>query len=385
MCSVKVLFLSSGPAWPSGNLSYTRKFESLSKVLGGYIITHSASVDLNVKRIGGFRFLPFHYRRGNALIRNSLFVVKSLFLASRLIVTRSSFDVIVVSDPLLSGFVGLLIAKIFRKKIIIEVNGNFEAAFKYDLPDGRSSGLMVKYKEKVSRFVIKFILGKADAIKLLYEKQLEPLGVQLTPKTKCFSFHDFVPVKLFFSEPKSDENFLLLVGHPWYLKGVDILIKAFREISSNYPGLRLKIVGWCPEGKDFFERLAEGNSNIELCEPVPYREVVSLMTQCSCYVLASRTEAMGRVLIEAMACAKPIVAANVGGVPSIIEDGSNGLLFEKQNVIDLIAKLEKIFTDKSLARSLGENGYKKAKQVLSEEEYVRLFKNMVSEVSVCSQ
>ena len=132
-------------------------------------------------------------------------------------------------------------------------------------------------------------------------------------------FSNYVAVSKFFSENLIDGKYLLFLGYPWYLKGVDVLIKAFNRVSSEFPEYKLKIVGYCPEGFDYYEKLAQGNTNIEFHKPVFYDKVIKLMAGCSLFILPSRTEAMGRVLLEAMACKKPIIASNVGGIPEIIK------------------------------------------------------------------
>jgi glycosyltransferase involved in cell wall biosynthesis len=111
---------------------------------------------------------------------------------------------------------------------------------------------------------------------------------------------------------------------------------------------------------------------------VPYKDVIPLFAGCSLYVLASRTEAMGRVLLEAMACRKPVIASNVGGVPYVIEDGYNGLLFEKENVDDLAEKIKLVLSDNELAEKLAENGYMYVRKNLSEKNYINNYKNMIN-------
>lgn len=61
-------------------------------------------------------------------------------------------------------------------------------------------------------------------------------------------------------------------------------------------------------------------------------------------VLASQQEALGLVLLEAMAAGTPVVAARVGGVPEIVDDGATGLLFESGDADGLIAGLTAIIS-----------------------------------------
>ncbi len=84
------------------------------------------------------------------------------------------------------------------------------------------------------------------------------------------------------------------------------------------------------------------------------------MRRCSIFVLASRSEAMGRVLLEAMGAKKPIIASRTSGIPHYVRDGRNGLLFESENSADLTEKIVRLVQDPLLQRRLGESGFRNA-------------------------
>jgi glycosyltransferase involved in cell wall biosynthesis len=70
---------------------------------------------------------------------------------------------------------------------------------------------------------------------------------------------------------------------------------------------------------------------------------------------------MGRALCEANAAGLPIVASNSGGIPSIIRDGWNGLLAEENSVEDLVARLQQLATNTTIAQTLRANGLARAR------------------------
>ena len=352
------------------------KFDYFSRYFSGDIITsirnpkHAA-----IKTMGRFGYHPFVVT-GNTIVRNMKTIWIYIRKARELYRRNGKYDVIIAPNPLLTGIIALITGRIIGARVIIEVNGNFESAFKYGRMGETDQSPIESIKEAFSKVIIPFVLRRADVVKLLADNQLAPFRLNKS-KLKVRVFSDFVPVQKFREHQRSDGKYILLVGYPWYLKGVDILIKAFNMISNDFPEYWLKIVGWCPEGRDYYEGLAEENPKIELCDPVYYHEVIPIMANSSLYVLASRTEAMGRVLIEAMACGKPIIASNVGGVYSIVRHGYNGLFFEKENVEDLAEKMRFMLSHPEVARRLADNGFQYVQEHLSEECYIMRYRDMI--------
>jgi glycosyltransferase involved in cell wall biosynthesis len=107
-------------------------------------------------------------------------------------------------------------------------------------------------------------------------------------------FHEFTALRTI-PQTEAGERYILFLGFPWLLKGVDILIQAFNRISARHPDVRLRIVGHCPD-RTLFEALAAGNPRVSLERAVPREQAMALMAGCSLFVLPSRSEAMGRVL-----------------------------------------------------------------------------------------
>jgi glycosyltransferase involved in cell wall biosynthesis len=75
-------------------------------------------------------------------------------------------------------------------------------------------------------------------------------------------------------------------------------------------------------------------------------------------VAPSLSETFGRIIIEAMACGKPVVASNVGGIPEIIDDGKSGLLVPPKNEQSIADAVIRLLTIKTLAASIASAGRK---------------------------
>ena len=74
------------------------------------------------------------------------------------------------------------------------------------------------------------------------------------------------------------------------------------------------------------------------------------------------TEALGLVLIEAMACGTCVIGSSSGGIKEIIKDNVNGLIFQEKNSKELAHKIIKVLKDSKLRERLGKNGLIYARQ-----------------------
>ena len=97
-------------------------------------------------------------------------------------------------------------------------------------------------------------------------------------------------------------------------------------------------------------------------------------------VLASRSEAMGRVLLEAGAAAKPRIAAAVGGTYTVVTNEVDGLLFPKADVEALATALRRLMSDADLRARLGESARARTLTQFGAENYVQHVAGLVAAV-----
>ena len=101
------------------------------------------------------------------------------------------------------------------------------------------------------------------------------------------------------------------------------------EVLQRVPEATLAIVGGGPQREELERRFARYKTNF-----VGYlrgEELAAAYASADAFVYASETETMGNVILEAMASGLPVVAANAGGVPSLVEHGTDGFLFTPRN------------------------------------------------------
>ena len=149
----------------------------------------------------------------------------------------------------------------------------------------------------------------------------------------------------------------LFVGRLVHQKGVDVLLNAFAQQESGV----LLIVGQGEERASLESQVqALGIASRVFFLGVRH-DIPSLMKAADCFVLASRLEGLGIVLIEAMACGLPIVATGVDGIPEAVEHGKNGILVPSEDPAALAAALREIRENSDMRKSMGMKGAERAR------------------------
>jgi glycosyltransferase involved in cell wall biosynthesis len=145
--------------------------------------------------------------------------------------------------------------------------------------------------------------------------------------------------------PKSSNFTFLLVGRMLRDKGVVEFVKAAKYIKSLYPRVTFQLLG--PLGVENRSAISSSEMNHwESQKIVEYLgqtdDVVEYIKHSNCVVLPSYREGTSRVLLEAAAMGRPIIASDIAGCKEIVDDGINGYLCLSKDYRDLANKMEKM-------------------------------------------
>jgi len=135
-------------------------------------------------------------------------------------------------------------------------------------------------------------------------------------------------------------------------KNVDGLAEAWRLAAPRVPGARLHVVGSGTLQPVVEQLVRDLPARTRWTERLTPREVASALDESTLLVLPSRSEGMGRVIVEAFCRARPVVAGSVGGIPDLVQDGSNGLLVDPSDTAGLADALVRVLDDRELAERL---------------------------------
>ena len=147
---------------------------------------------------------------------------------------------------------------------------------------------------------------------------------------------------------------VMAVGSHSYNKGYDLLLDSWRKIEEKYPDWELHVYGKIDKDETFI-KYAQHLALKQVYFHAPVSDIQSRYAEASVFVLPSRTEGFGMVLIEAMACGVPCVSFDCPSGPAdIITDGEDGWLVESENVAQLAEKLSALIKDEKLRMKMGQ-------------------------------
>ena len=182
-----------------------------------------------------------------------------------------------------------------------------------------------------------------------------------------------------------DDKFVILfVGSLIKRKGIDYLIRAFNRLHSKRPNAVLVLSGDGEDKQEFCKLVSQLNlqNNIIFLGPTDYNEVHKVFSICDIFCLPSVEtfrwkEQFGFVIIQAMACGKPIVGTNSGAIPEVIGDA--GIIVPERDDKRLAEAFESLLSE-GYRSKLGNIARKRAETIYSMSVVSRQFKNLFENV-----
>ena len=324
-----------------------------------------------VYTIGSVRYHWFlAIRKGG---RRRKFPALWFYLSRGLLLYRERrFDCIVTYSHMTTGVCGAVLKLLTGAKLIVEVVTSPDRSFLVRRP---RPSLGARIMQAFSDLCLHISLWSCDMAHLLGPALIA--SYRRLRRVRTAVFPEFVPVSLV-PRREVEERYILLVGAPWYLKGADLLVAAFLRLAGDFPGVKLKLVGWFPD-RERLEAQAGGTAQIEILKPLPNPEVLELIGGATVFALPSRCEGTPCVILEAMAAGVPILASDVGGISLLVRHGENGFLVPVGDASALEARLRELLTDADLRRRMGARSYEIAHTEFCEDAYRDRFRRMVVE------
>lgn len=381
--SVKKFFIKHSHYWTYGG--FGEYIKAISPYFDKVILCIHAKKASN-KNLKGFytinipnieyRNLPWYRNELQCLIKLPWMLIKSIWYAREA-------DIINARVPDYSGICGATAAKIFRKPLFFNIIGDW--AEEAEHPITKLRGILkkcfiahIKLYVKIEKFFIYKSLAFIQGIST-YKRYANNPKAHLVVST-TINKEDICRKRI----PACEKNqiTLLSVGRLTREKGHIYLLEAFRQLRKEMGNIHLKIVGEGNLYKIFLKWIKENDfdNEIELLGMITHGQMLfKIYLSSDIFILPSISEGTPKVILEAMASGLPVIATEVGGVPTIIKHKVNGYLVARQNAEAISDAIKFLIRNKDLRNGLIESGYESAKQHTNEREMERIIRRVKNE------
>ncbi len=304
-------------------------------------------------------------------------------------ILRHGVEVLVAQSPYegAAAVAAKLLARLSGRRValVVENHGDFE--------EGPFLQRRIPFRgpvETVLRAAAAFSFGHADALRAVSSSTEEQVR-RWAPGRPVVRFAAWTDLATFVAagdaRPPRGTPTVLYAGVLVRGKGVHHLLDAMAEVRRGMPEARLLVAGASKDvayARGLREQAARLGIAAEFLGPLQQSELARRMAQADVLVLPTLSEALGRVLLEAMACGTPVVASRVGGTSDVVRDGENGLLVPPGDVRALGERVAWILAHRDEAAEMGRRGRELARAFGLEEGFVagyaRLFQEALGRV-----
>jgi glycosyltransferase involved in cell wall biosynthesis len=367
-----LIMIRSGPVWRlEGKIHHIA--EVFQRRFEGEILTWGSKPGF--MQVGRIQVRRWVMSRSRSLPARALYMTRLLWRAARARWLLRRPLLVVSYDPFQSGVTAALMKRLTGARFICEVNGDYaNPRTLVDMDDADAR----REKRESMLAVGSRVLRGSDAVKLLFHGQIAGFDVEDGEPVR-FCFPNLVDTRVFEPSGEARRRQILFVGQPYHLKGVDILLEAFDRVAPDFPDWELVCLGFR------LGEQAEGVSfppdRVRFLDPVAPAEVVPIMDRAAFLVLPSRSEGMGRVLVEAAHMGLPRVGSDTGGIPTVIEHGIDGLVVPPEDVEALAEALATLMADPDLRETMGRAARERALREFTEEAYLAHWDRLLSRVA----
>jgi len=271
-------------------------------------------------------------------------------------------SLIYTNDYFLGGLVGTYLKKKNKSPLFIRVGSPW--VYELNSPIAIAKTIAVK-------IIRPFILKRADIV--VYNSQAV---VQKNIPHNFEMIYNGVDTNLFkpMKVKKIDQNKfnLIYIGNLNVEKGLNYLLDAVKDI---FDKVNLSIVGDGP----LLQQLQQKYPWVKFYGRIPREDLPKIINQHDVLVLPTFVESFPNVLLEAMACGKPVIATRVFGIPEMVQDGINGFLVQAKNSSEIKTAVKKFLQQPELVHQLGKNGRKIVEEKFKKEQQIqKIYKAIIN-------
>jgi glycosyltransferase involved in cell wall biosynthesis len=216
---------------------------------------------------------------------------------------------------------------------------------------------------RLRRFLFRLIMSGADRIvacsNAMASQTMETFPAARRKVTHVYNAVDLADFEITAGTPAVAGPFILCVCRQVEKKGVDTLLRAFARLQPEFPAVTLVVVGGGPlleKHRALARELAIGE-RVVFTGNKPHAEVLPYVAACSVFVVPSRAEPFGLVVLEAAYYRKGMVCTRVGGIPEILTDDASAFLVDPDDPITLADRIATLLRDPERAARFGREAH----------------------------
>ena len=374
MNKTNLLFLGTTNYGFNLTKSDQNKFKELDTKFNVYVFTLGPYENLidfefvKIKYLKKPRFLFMKYLR---------FYFFSILKLNKFI-NENKITIVSAKDPI-SALNPIILKILFRKqiKVIIENHGNF----KKQLLEQRDSFFISNFIF-LTEFIVKFVFKHIDLLRGVNEQNSNYFK-KYNSNLKIYNFPAWIDSSIFSNENEEPRKDLLFVGNIIKRKGVYFLIHALSTYLSENEHVQLKIIGK-KEDQLYYEKIVDfiNKNNLQesivFLDEITHIEIAKYMNSSKILLMASTSEGLPRVLIEAGFCGLPSIASNIDGIqdPFFLKGGT--LIYELNSQNELVKNVESLYNDKDLWKKLSQQSQKLSDSIAGKGSFVKNWENLIN-------
>ena len=350
------------------------KFRELSDKFNVYVFTYGIfenEID--------FKYVKIKYlKKPRSLILGYLKFY--FFSISKLnnFINENNITIVSAKDPI-SALNPVLLKTLFKKKIkiIIENHGNFKS----QLLEQRDLTYIAKFIF-LTEFIVKFVFKRADILRGVNEQNSNYFK-KYNSNLKIYNFPAWIDSSIFSSENLEKRKDLLFVGNVIKRKGVYFIIDSLSTFLLENRNIQLRIIGK-KEDLNYYSKINEivNKRNLQksviFLDEIEQEEIAKYMNSSKILLMASSSEGLPRVLIEAGFCGLPSIASNIDGIHDPFSLRGGTLVYELNSKKEFIENVNSLYNNDVLWMELSQQSLKLSEEIAGKGSFVKNWENLIN-------
>ena len=350
------------------------KFRELSDKFNVYVFTYGIfenEID--------FKYVKIKYlKKPRSLILGYLkFYFFSIFKLNNFI-NENNITIVSAKDPI-SALNPVLLKTLFKKKIkiIIENHGNFKS----QLLEQRDKTYIAKFIF-LTEFIVKFVFKRVDILRGVNEQNSNYFK-KYNSNLKIYNFPAWIDSSIFSSENLEKRKDLLFVGNVIKRKGVYFLIDSLSTFLLENQNIQLRIIGK-KEDLKYYSKINEIvikrnlQKSVIFLDELGQKEIAKYMNSSKILLMASSSEGLPRVLIEAGFCGLPSIASNIDGIHDPFSLRGGTLVYELNSQKEFIDNVNFLYNNEVLWMELSQQSSKLSEEIAGKGSFVKNWENLIN-------